>query len=357
MDLEAHIKAVNLAYEAVNSAYFGSETGKRMAGYATSGFIGMDKHDWMFYNLNRRLDTIASQVRADYEDIMEILTDSSTKKEDHATAHALTMEYINHCAVVVTEMRQQSVINYPAVLTLVSRGTGQHNIELLADMTERYVKLATNLNMPAVADQENGRVEIKLESPAAYRTFVSEHGIHKMINLGSNGLKSTSYVDVTVKPFFDITPPVFDETGVIEEQLKSMGSSGGGGGDTSANAVRLTYTWHGRDSKVHTVSALSAQRSHAYNREVALKVLKTRFAEAIMYEELPLYDEPEVKNVRTVDYTQKIVNETRYGTELAIGRDFDAYLSGREDFHTLVQKMFYGAGFVMLAEGKVKVAQ
>ncbi len=116
-------------------------------------------------------------------------------------------------------------------------------------------------------------VLLKISGPFAYGYLKKESGVHRLIRISpfdANKRRHTSFASVTVTPEFDNKVNVE----IKEEDLKIdvYHSSGAGGQsvNTSNSAVRITHL----PTKI--VVTCQNERSQLKNKELALKILKSR---------------------------------------------------------------------------------
>ncbi len=125
-------------------------------------------------------------------------------------------------------------------------------------------------------------VSILIKGNMAYGYLKNESGVHRLVRISpfdSNKRRHTSFASVTVTPEFTTTPNI--EINEADLKIDVFHSSGAGGQsvNTSNSAVRITHL----PSKI--VVNCQNERSQLKNKELAIKILKSKLYEKYLSEE------------------------------------------------------------------------
>jgi peptide chain release factor 2 len=177
----------------------------------------------------------------------------------------------------------------------------------------------------AQAGDEAGAKSATLEirGPYAYGWLQSEHGVHRLVRLSpfdAAHRRHTSFASVDVIP--DLGDEVDVELDPEELRIDTFRAQGAGGQhvNTTDSAVRITHVPSG------LVATCQSERSQMQNRNVAMKLLKSRLAEQRRRErEAELSDIRGVQ--RAIDFGSQIRSYVQHPYQLVKDHRTDAETS------------------------------
>jgi peptide chain release factor 2 len=220
------------------------------------------------------------------------------------------------------------------VIMSIHPGAGGTDAQDWADMILRmYLRWAernrfeVNL-LEAQAGDEAGTKSATLEirGPHAYGWLQSEHGVHRLVRLSpfdSAHRRHTSFASVDVIP--DLGDEAEIEVDPEDLRIDTFRAQGAGGQhvNTTDSAVRITHVPTG------VVATVQSERSQMQNRNVAMKILKTRLAELQRRErEAEL---AEVRGVqRAIDFGSQIRSYVQHPYQMVKDHRTDAETSSAD---------------------------
>jgi peptide chain release factor 2 len=276
-------------------------------------------------------------------DIAELISfiemeDTSLDQENQQKLDVLTKEF--------DRLKEQLKLNgkfdgHDAVVT-IQAGAGGTDAQDWAQMLQRmYARWAESHDMKIDLLQESAGEEAGIKSATmivagsfAYGKLKSENGVHRLVRqspFNTAASRETSFAMVEVIPSIDEPEEVEIDDNDLKVDTYRASGHGGQSVNTTDSAVRVTHI------PTNIVISIQNEKSQIQNREVAMKILRSKLAQLAAeqhQDEIKKLKGPnqeaawgnQIRNY--VLHPYKLVKDTRTDTEKS---DVDAVLNGDID--------------------------
>jgi len=268
---------------------------------------------------NRKLKTLKEEIKK-FDDIDEIA--QIANEEELESLH----EDINELEIFA--LFRGKYDDHNAIINFYA-GAGGVDAQDWTEMLRRmFLRWAEQNNMSATSVDESLGTEagiksatIELSGSYAFGKLKGESGVHRLVRqspFNAKGLRQTSFALVQVFPAVEAEAEVEIPAKDLKVDVYRAGGHGGQSVNTTDSAVRITHLPTG------IVATCQNERSQLQNKEMAMKILRSRLAQLLLeqhkerVEELKGdYSKPEWGNqIRSyVLHPYKLVKDHRTGYE------------------------------------------
>ena len=231
--------------------------------------------------------------------------------------------------------------DHDAVITIQAGAGGTDAQDWAQMLMNMYMKWAQKSDYKVkLVDESKGEeagiknATLTFNGNNAYGTLRGEHGVHRLVRISpfnSGGSRETSFAMVEVLPQLDESDEVEIDSSELRVDTFRASGHGGQSVNTTDSAVRITH------EPTSIVVSIQNEKSQIQNRELALKILKSRLIQLQIEQQKEKISElrgpnkeaawgNQIRNYVLQPYT--LVKDSRSGYETS---DVDSVLSGNID--------------------------